>query len=360
MSYDFSTNKKCSHIIAFEDVVIDNGSIIIDVPFNNNSVSVYFNGKKIEKSGLWSTPECFIKRKNFKIDKFNNILSYKLGSAYKTVTLSSGLFSQGDFVKMISKKTNELRFSIENDMIVIRLDDSLIGNYTLSFPDPLWIDKSNSLPETQVILKTYNTLGILPGRVYVSKKLVPGWFLKKVNDGVLEKQAIVFDGEIKNSNPSVSVTYTTFVGYCKRCAGTGYEHDYSVGGSGQFNVVKNIDLLTQEFDKYLFTDIGSHWKWRWLGSNMNSLVGSKNLLGQSRSSIDNSVRKAFETYKSMKREQLKIYTQNVTDYEMPTSIESVSVEQDQNEPTAVNVSISVNTRSRNVIEVSKEIDIPGA
>src|SRR5690606_28519206 len=106
--------------------------------------------------------------------------------------------------------------------------------------------------------------------------------------------------------------------------GTQLEFDYSIV-DGTYETVKNTDLLAQEFDKFLHTEIGSHWKWNWLGSSLHSRIGGKGNMGitSATSLLNIDVSQAFKTYQNIKEKQDTGFPQQrVSDAEYPLELGS--------------------------------------
>lgn len=368
MSFDFATLQYCTHEVIEERVFLDEvtgSSILLDRPITNSDVKVTIDGYDIPRSGLYGDPTISVMNSGpYRITKNKNDLLYiKIGDQapkfYELITGSS--ISPDDLAYDLSKKIPEIIVTSENKRIVFTARDPKPGN-NFCFFDPRWEDKTESLPTTSRVLSTYSHLGIIPGRYVSSRKIYPGWDIIEDNDNFQEDiKKIQFHSPIKNSDPTIRLSYFTLSGYCRRCFGSKLEYDYNIIG-GTYETVEDSDLLAQEFDKFLFTRKGSHFKWSWLGSELADRIGSKvNVSGNPASRfISLDVTLAFSIYQNIKSQQYQNYPQqDVTDAEFPTSIAKLRITTPfADDPTIVQVDIDVTSRSRVLVPLKRVISPP--
>jgi hypothetical protein len=211
------------------------------------------------------------------------------------------------------------------------------------------------------VLGAYNALGIVPGRVVSGYLLFPGWTLAHDPQSPLETDRIVqLNTPLPNAAPIIQANYFTTAAACRRCFGTRIEFDYNVLNN-TYETVQNADLLAQEFDKYLFTVLGSHWKWPWLGSNLINRIGGKATTGLTNAGalLTSDVATAFATYQSVKQQQDANFPfQMVTDAEYPQAIQNISAAPAANDPTIFLVSAAIISRSRTPITLTRVIGQP--
>lgn len=367
MSYDFALEKICSH-----EVVFDRVSVATDLPDTirfprtpiNQFVRLYLDGYDIPQTGLFSFAEIpFSRPEPYRLVSGQSDMLYVSipGSAPRLITLPTGsMVRASDLAGELARKLPELNVGVKDGRVVFRAYVS--GTHaSFSFPDPLWTDRTNSLPTTTRILGAYKALGIVPGRVVSGTQIFPAWHLIPDESSPVEGAKLIqFATPLKNSSPIVYVSYFTSAAECRRCQGSGIEFDYNVV-NGTYERISGADLLAQEFDKFLFTRSGSHFKWPWMGSQLGDRIGSKNLTtGFSTSSmITMDVTQAFRIYQNLKIQQDQRYPfQKVSDDEMPMNLGDISVQQIPNDPTTAIVRLFINTRSREPVELKRLVGNP--
>ena len=213
------------------------------------------------------------------------------------------------------------------------------------------VDPTASLPLTLRVEGCYRDLGITAGREARYTLTYPGWQIE--SNEVLNEYYLVFNNAIRNSTPVINLTYNTIASFCRRCQGSTYEFDYRVVNSS-YEIVRDTDLLAQELDKFLFTQIGSHFKWRWLGSDLFNQIGSKSIDAASRVNLD--VTTAFATYQNIKTQQASTFRmQNVTDAEFPAAILRVNAVSPPDDPTVVVADLLVSNRSQQEVPMTRVV-----
>ncbi|GAF88735.1 unnamed protein product, partial [marine sediment metagenome] len=238
------------------------------------------------------------------------------------VQLLKGTIKATDLARDLQSRIPSLNFTVEKNRVVISGQEAMVGT-AFSFPDPRWTDPTASLITTSRVLGAFNTLGIVPGRAVSGRELYPGWRVYKDETSVDERdRVIVFNRPLFNHDPIIQLNFVTFPSFCRRCQGARIEYDYRVVGD-TYETVEDVDLLFQEVDKFLFTKIGSHWKWAWLGSNVTNRVGQKGSTGfiSVDAAITMDITKAFGVYQNIKMQQnTRFPAQDVTDAEYPQSL----------------------------------------
>lgn len=364
MSYDFALQRICSHEALFQTSSLDQSTydtIRFAKPPSSSQVNLFVDGLQIPSSGFISIPKLPFSRSGpYTIRKDqSDLLCIKIGDgAIRFIQVISGFsVSAKDLAKDISNKIPELNVGVENDHVIFTAKNPTI-RVAFSFPDPRWIDRTESLPETARILGFFKQVGIVPGRSVVGYKLFPGWNLVQdpnVNFG--EEKIIKLNNPIPNRDPVIQLSYVTLSENCRRCGGIRIEFDYNVV-SNTYEIVQNTDLLAQEADKFIFTKLGSHFRWNWLGSNLINRIGSKNSGPGSSAAITTDIVQAFRTYQNIKSQQDSLVSQQITDSEFPYSLSSIDVVVPDDDPTIAIVNFEITSRSRSPIELKRVVGNP--
>ena len=366
MSYDFKIPKLCSHIIV-DEVGILNELSYDQVRFAKRpsafEATVRVDNQVVPPSGLYGKAQIlFGKSGPYRITaNVNDLILFKSGSGTQTIKLPAGKsISAKVLAQFLSEIIKDIQITVDNNRLMFSTSGPYKGT-AFSFPDPTWTDKTASLITTSRILKAYTTLGILPGSTAVGALQVPGYKIILDPISFVGDYIIKFNAPLRNRSPVILTTYTTLAQFCSRCQGTRLEYDYTVKGQSYYTV-KNTDLLIQEFNKFLFTVKGSHWKWPWIGSNLTNRIGGKadtaSQLATSFISLD--VNNAFNTYQNIKRQQDQNFaSQNVTDAEYPYRLGNVNVSSLDGDPTTFYASYVITSRSREPLQVEEIIPLPG-
>jgi hypothetical protein len=198
--------------------------------------------------------------------------------------------------------------------------------------------------------------GITPGRAAVGRQISPGWKIISVPNSNYADPGVEFDEPLRNNNPSITLSYEAVSIDCGRCQGSLLEFDYSAFNGG-YEELRDLELLTQESDKFLFTRRGSHFRWSWLGSDIQDMLGQKNVSGKN-SLLVLSLDAAFKNYQNIKMQQSTTFVrQEVSDYEFPKGISNFSVVTDPNDPTSNLISLTILSRSTDQSSFSRSVSL---
>jgi len=367
MSYDFATEQICTHEVVREASTLNVNSHLtasFQRPPVNKSVRVEIDGVDIPPGGLYSVATLpFSKPEPYRITAgVNDLIFVRIGfDPPQMIQIISGSnLKASDLAQDLQKKLPALNISVQNNRVVLAARQPSTGT-SFSFPDPRWTDKTSSLPSTGRILGAYSKLGIVPGRAVTGKKLFPGWSLVlDPNSGDGTGRLIQFESPLLNHDPVIRLSYVTAPQNCRRCFGSKIEFDYGIL-NGSYDTVQDTDLLAQEFDKFLFTRIGSHFKWAWLGSGLINRVGGKGTTGLTtiNAMINLDVTQAFRTYQNIKQQQdSRFPIQQVSDAEYPAKLISVSVRSPTDDPTVAIVVTTIDSRSRVPVPLKRVIGTP--
>ena len=366
MSYDFATERVCSHRIGPERVFLNsNDSTFFDLSKTpaSDSATVQIDGQNVPKSGLYTRAQVvFSNPEPYRLQSGkSDLLTVRVGQdTPRTVTLPPGnSVRAADIARVLSDAVPELNFDVVNKRVIARTHTTFKGA-AFSFPDPRWTDKAESLISTSRILGAMKQLGITPGRVGSGVKVFPGWKITVNPVSYYDQFIILFDEPIPNDSPVVTVIYQTVAQLCNRCGGTRLEYDYTVSKQS-YETVQATDLLAQEVDKFMFTRIGSHWKWKWMGSGLSDRIGGKaeTGLGSAAGLVSMDVSQAFATYQNIKQQQARSFPQqDVTDAEFPYSLDGLTAASPSDDPTTIVVNMVIRNRSRDYIPLTRIVNAP--
>lgn len=365
MSFDFATENVCTHEVFAELASIDpfvRNTVRFLRPPVSSRVSVQINDVDIPPDGLYSTASItFTRPEPYRIKVgVNDLLYLGIGNdPPRLIQIVPGPnVPARDLVLNLQRQIQDLAFEDVNGRVKIsaRFPSK---NKAFVFHDPRWTDKTSSMPNTPRILGAYAELGITPGRAASGIKMFPGWQVMADPNSFVDEKILVFDEPVPNRFPTVTLRYVTDAGNCRRCFGSRFEFDYSVK-DGTYETVQGADLLFQEFDKFLFTKAGSHWKWPWIGTNITDRIGGKaaTSTGHSQAFITMDVTQAFKAYQDIKKQQDNLLLQRVTDDEFPVSLDGLTVQYSTVDPTVAVVSAGITTRSRGTVELKRLVGNP--
>lgn len=368
MSFDFALEKPCTHEVKLESVSIapdTTDTIRFPRPPSTSLVTLFMDGVQVPQSGLVSVPSLpFSRQEPYRIVSGKSDLLYvKVGAsgAPRIVQLLTGnAVRAADLARDLALKVPDLSFAAQGGRVVVS-SPSPSSAPVFSFPDPRWTDRTSSLPRTLRILGGLGQVGIVPGRVASGRQICPGWDLvQDPSTPISGIPQLVFREPIRNAEPVFHVGYFTDASNCRRCHGSRIEFDYNVLNGG-YETVDGADLLSQEFDKFLFTRAASHFKWPWLGSRLIDRIGGKSITASSTASamITVDISSSFKTYQSIKTQQDQQFPfQRVSDAEFPLSIGEIVVKNPPGDPTVAVVVVTVTTRSRDSVLLKRVVGVP--
>lgn len=363
MSYDFALRQICTHEIMFQTVTLDEDGQTIPLyipPSSPKSVKLFIDGVEVPAAGLASTPILPFKNPGtYRIRAgVNDLLYMGVGDEVpRMIQLLKGNVRAEDLAEDLQQKVPSLNFSVVKNRVVVSAKRPTVGT-AFSFPDPRWTDVTASLITTSRILGAFTTLGIVPGRAAYGREVYPGWQVQRDVDSPDERdRKIVLNRPLANNDPILQVNLVTYSSFCRRCQGSRIEYDYRVIGD-TYETVQGVDLLFQEMDKFIFTKIGSHWKWAWLGSNVLNRVGQKGSTGfvSADAAISMDITKAFGVYQNIKMQQdTRFPSQDVTDAEYPQALGSIDVQLRPDDPTIALARVSVISRSTEPLTIRRVV-----
>lgn len=367
MSYDFATQRLCTHEVFFEKVALAQ-STRLTAPFPrppaNSQVRVFVDRVEVPRAGLWSHAELpFSRREPYRIRRGeNDLILVALGfAAPRLVQLLPGPEVRArDMVRELQRQFPDLIVEDKNGHVNFRTRTPFNGT-AFQFHDPRWTDRTESLPSTGCILKAYESIGVVPGRAVTGQRLFPGWIVERDTDSPLATdRRLAFSDVLRNADPVIELCYVTSAPNCRRCFGSRVEFDYTIKDS-TYETVRDTDLLAQEFDKFIYTRRGSHFKWPWLGSRIVDLIGGKGDTATltMNAMVNMELAQAFSSYQNVKQQQLqKSPGQRVSNAEYPDKLDGINFTPVPEDPTVVVVTTSVRSLSQTPVPLQRLVGLP--
>lgn len=206
-----------------------------------------------------------------------------------------------------------------------------------------------------------STLGFSTNRQWRGQTVFPGWGLVRDPNTLNDRPTryIVFDRPFSGKSDYAEISYTTVRQECRRCGGLGIENDWRYDSTGEVIKVRDEALLIQETLKAIYTVQGSNSFHVWYGSNILRTIGRKlSASGLVQNLIVSDIGETFRRWQAIKRKQEEDVGQYVSDEEYPFRLLSVILDQSQQDPTIVFVTCTVQSRSRQPIQIERGVKLP--
>lgn len=353
MSYDRQLEQLCPHLVA-EEYLLMRGDRQVATPMrpiaSSNSVVIRANGvAEIPSYGVQTPAQSGGSRSGpFTITSgVNNRLKIKVGNdPWQDILISGGYRIQPDNLALtLNTRLTGLQFYTTNNRMQLR--SNLLGPSATIFID------SNSTLAT--------ALGIPVNRHFSGKKVFPGWSLvQKVNTlNDRPMRLIVFEEPLRADLNYLEVNYTTVREECRRCGGLGVENDWRYSVTGEVTQSRDEILLIQEIQKIIYTITGTNSFHTWYGTRIVDQIGEKLVVGgilQNR--ITSDIYTAFGRWQSIKKQQEEAAGQSVSDEEFPFQLQGVKLEQSQDDPTVLFITVTVANRSLKPIQLVRGLRLP--
>jgi phage baseplate assembly protein W len=353
MSYDRQLDQLCPHLVV-EEYLLMRGNLQVATPIRPissiNSVVVRVNGvTEVPSTGVDLPAQSVGSTKGpFTITAgVNNNLQVKVGNgAWQVVTIPGGVrLSANQVALQVSSRLQGVKFTSDGVRVGFQTDLRGAGATVFFHSDsPLAI-----------------LLGIKVNRQYRGKLIFPGWTLVSNPNTLSDRPSrmIVFDQPLKADLNYLEVNYTTVRQECRRCGGLGVENDWRYGVTGDVVTVQDEILLIQEIQKIIYTVMGTNPFHNWYGTSIIECIGSKIAVGGVlQNKITSDIYTAFTRWQSIKKGQEEKVGQFVSDSEYPFQLQSVTLEQSQNDPTVIFVTVVVMNRSLKPIQIVRGLKIP--
>jgi phage baseplate assembly protein W len=159
------------------------------------------------------------------------------------------------------------------------------------------------------------------------------------------------------TDPVYNITFTTYLQYCPKCLGTEYVDDIHEDSPGIVSLVSGGAQLVQLVEKTIITTMGSNTYYKWAGSGVRTLIGSKITDFQVLSSeIEAKVRQALDNLRTI---QLKHQAINpvVSGDEVLGTVEKVIATQDTLDQTIINLFVQYTSQSGANYDYSQVLEL---
>lgn len=352
MSYDRQIDQVCPHIISEEALFVGADRITVRPlrPIASvASVDVFLNHEiQVPPQGV-TTPAS-------SSGTANGPFNITLGSN-DTLALT---VNQG----AVQTATIPAASQVPPDRIAAILNASLQGVIFSVLGSRLTFQSTDKGRSASIFMKSTGlatTLGIQSNREYRGKQIVPGWTVISDPNTLSDRptRLIIFDEPLRGQTDFVEIGYNTISQECRRCGGTRVEHDFRYSKNGEPIQVVDEALLIQELQKDFFTIRGSNPFHTWYGSALLDTIGKKLTAGGFlQNLIVSDIYQAFNRWQSIKRQQEEKVGQFVSDREFPFRLLSVDLQQSTQDPTIIFVSITVQNRSSDPIQIERGLKLP--
>lgn len=309
----------------------------------NNAIQCPFAGVHLpaKSSGTRRGP--------FSITSANNLLRLSLNQgAPQTVVLPMvNKMGVPQIAALLNERVPGVVFSVANDRLLFASRDVGPGASIFLYGDST----------------AAGLFGFTANHEYRGQTRVPGWTLVSDPSSLPDRptRLIVFDQPLRSGSDFVEISYSTVAQECRRCGGTGYEHDWRYDINGNLVEIRDEGLLIQELQKNFYTLRGSNQFHTWYGTGLMDAVGKKlSAGGFTQNFIVSDIQQAFSRWQKIKTQQEEKLQQEVTDREYPLRLLSVNVEQSTQDPTVIFVSVTVQNRSSEPIQLTRGIRVPGS
>lgn len=350
MSYDRQLSQVCPHLVV-EEYLLMRGNLQVASPLRPiasiNSVVVRVNGvTQVPSTGI-NIPAQTIGsiRGPFTITGTNNTIKFRVGTeVWQSVSIPGGSrLSATQVALQLSTRVSGLTFTATGNQVGFQ--SNLQGPSATVFID--------------TVSPLATILGIKTNRQYRGKMVFPGWSLVSNGSTITPSKLIVFDSPLRADLNYLEVSYTTTRNECRRCGGLGVENDWRYGVTGDVTTVQDEILLIQEVQKIIYTILGTNPFHTWYGTSIIETIGSKITIGGVlQNKITSDIYTAFNRWQSIKKQQEEKLGQFVSDEEYPFQLRKVTLEQSQQDPTVIFVTITIVNRSSKAIDFVRGLKVP--
>lgn len=354
MSFDRQIDQVCPHEVAEEALFVSADRMTVRPmrPISAAaSVKVVLNHQIVVPSAGVYLPAKAVgaRRGPFSVTGQNNVLHITVnqGASQRVVLPLTNRMAAAEMATLLNQRATGVVFTAVNDRIAFQ--SQLTG------------------PEVSLFLHGDSTAATLFGLVsnheYRGMQSVPGWTLISATGTLPDRpmRLVVFDRPLRGSSDFVELSYSTVLQECRRCGGTGYEHDWRYDVNGNVVEIRDEGLLIQELQKLFYTLRGTNPFHSWYGTGIFDAIGAKlSSGGFTQNFIVADIQQAFSRWQKIKSQQEERVQQEVSDREFPLRLLSVNLEQSAEDPTVIYVSVTVQNRSAEPIQLTRGLRVPAS
>jgi hypothetical protein len=272
------------------------------------------------------------------------LLNVNQGDVQTVVLPASHSVPASRMAALLNQQLKGIVFSVVNDRLAFATQDTGRGSSVFLYST----STASSL------------FGFTANREYRGQQLVPGWTIVSDPTTLATRPArlIIFDEPLRSSSDFVEISYSTIREECRRCGGSGLENDWRYDNNGQVIEIRDEGLLIQELQKDFYTIRGSNPFHTWYGTGLIEAIGKKiSAGGFAQNLIVSDIYQAFNRWQSIKRQQ-EANGQFVSDREYPFRLLSVNLQQSSQDPTVIFVTVTVQNRSNDPIQLTRGLKLP--
>jgi hypothetical protein len=217
------------------------------------------------------------------------------------------------------------------------------------------IDSDRRILRTDKPIASTSTL-----KVYATDNLIPESLYTFVDDPAQEikrSKVVHFKDKWKSPTDYFEISYLTLVQYCAKCVGSGYLDDISYDVRGNLPILRDEYLLMQNVEKFMITRINSNPFHSFLGTSLEGLIGTRVVNSSFLvSQITAEISRALNKLKDL-QSQYKQTGRPVTEGELLQSVESITVTQDEADPTVYRANVVVTAVSGKTVQFEQLLKI---
>jgi hypothetical protein len=164
---------------------------------------------------------------------------------------------------------------------------------------------------------------------------------------------ILLNNRWKSPSDYFEVTYTTLPTYCSKCIGSSYLDDISYNVQGDLQTLRDEALLMQNVEKFVVTRINSNTFHTFIGTNLDGLIGSRiSSVDFLTSQMITEVSKTLQKFQDL-QSQYRTTNRPMTQGEILQTINSVTANQDTNDPSIFYINVSVTAASGKTLQFTQ-------
>ena len=352
MSADRQIDQVCPHQVSEEALYVSADRMTVQPlrPISAaGSVRVLLNNSiQVPSSGVYLPAKSSGTRRGpFSVTPSNNTLrvSVNQGAAQTVVLPTVNKMAAPQMAALLNERIDGVVFAVANDRLLFSSRD--VGPAASVF---LYADSTAA-----------SLFGFTANHEYRGQTSVPGWTLVSDPSSLPDRpnRLIVFDQPLRSASDFVEISYSTVAQECRRCGGTGFEHDWRYDINGDLVEIRDEGLLIQELQKNFYTIRGTNQFHTWYGTGLLDAIGKKMASGGfTQNFIVADIQQAFSRWQKIKSQQEEKVQQEVTDREYPLRLVSVTLEQSAQDPTVIFVNCVVQNRSAEPIQLTRGLKVP--